>query len=260
MGGANGGYVCVGSAYAADLPGGATATFQWVGVFKRFDATGKLIGSHEIPPDTTDCKSANCALLTLRRVVAVAADRVLVTGHWLRYLSGSTYDTDVVIGLSPSGQTLWQQEVYLDHGIVRASATLPGGETLLGVWSPLGHDQVLSLGADGAQIAEIALAAGGVEYVPSALVALSDGSLFAAGLHGSPSAWLLARTNRWLHLSCADAGPCAQMPANACADGSPCTEDRCDSWHGGCFHLPTRKGSHCAPGKTCQSGQCLAKP
>jgi len=44
--------------------------------------------------------------------------------------------------------------------------------------------------------------------------------------------------DRWGNATCAESGPCANMPLSACDDANPATMDLCDAAHGGCYHLP----------------------
>ncbi len=162
-----------------------------------------------------------------------------------------------VVGLDAKGQVQWTQGsdagpasqiralVALKDGALMASGTRQQGllgQPWLARLSPGGEQER-------AQLFELGLLA-----TPSrhGLVPLADDTVVVSGtasVKGAPQG-LLARADRWGHVSCGESAGCLLKTGAGCSDKDPCTLDTCTA--SGCVHAP----APCSDGDPCTTDSC----
>ena len=183
----------------------------------------------------------------------------------------------LMVGIQPGGagqipwliqtdealKTSWSKTLpaFKEFNPVSATALANGGVTLAGNV----HEGADSLGffglldIAGGWIAQHKRKGAGSVYFRSA-VAMGDGT-FAGPVSDSGAATkstTLGRWSPWAHLSCKEAGQCAEPKNKDCSDGLGCTYDSCDATAGCDNKVVLADGSLCADGEPCTVGQTCA--
>ena len=189
-----------------------------------------------------------------------------VGGGYLAYgaVESSSIGHDVawVVRLDSNLKVQWEANYGGDLGTTAFDlAQAPWGDLNVVGFTSTGDGQADAAGVawrlspQGATLATTQFPSAGGVF--SAVMALSDGYLIVGdyGLAANRKPRLL-RTTPWMQASCADAGGCAALAAQACDDANACTVDACVAG-GGCGQTPLAAGAPCGDGKTCDGkGVC----